>query len=209
MPSLKQHQERRTAGVCVDCSEPSPNARCERCLKRQRAVADRRRRQRAAKLQCTNCGKRRPVPGKTKCKVCRKKQEKDSAVRRIRRSSPGTCSSCGRPADATNRTCKACRKRIRDYYQAHRAAVFAYYGKECACCGEDEEAFLQIDHVDNNGNAHRREIGQSALYRWLVLNKFPPGFQTLCANCNFGKKQCGQCPHQRQEATTLKIANSG
>ncbi len=57
---------------------------------------------------------------------------------------------------------------------------------------------LNLLHTDieNNGAEHRKEIGTS-LYKWLKKNGFPPGFQVLCANCNWGKRQCGgTCPHR-------------
>ena len=63
--------------------------------------------------------------------------------------------------------------------------------------------FLTLDHINNDGAEHRREIHgrQTAAgyqtYRWLMRNGFPPGFQVLCANCNHGKRMNGgTCPHQ-------------
>lgn len=39
-----------------------------------------------------------------------------------------------------------------------RAEVIAAYGGRCACCGEATPEFLSIDHVNNDGAQHRREI---------------------------------------------------
>ena len=47
---------------------------------------------------------------------------------------------------------------------------------------------LCIDHIDNNGNEHRRNIKRGNIYRWLFVNKFPPGFQILCWNHNYIKE---------------------
>ena len=80
-----------------------------------------------------------------------------------------------------------------------QAAYAAYGGFKCACCGETEELFLTIDHMDNDGNKHRKEIGSGAqrLYAWLRNNGYPDGFQVLCMNCNMGKhRNGGICPHQ-------------
>lgn len=65
--------------------------------------------------------------------------------------------------------------------------------------------FLTIDHVDNNGAAHRREIhgpgyknrppAGHRTYRWLRIQEYPAGFQVLCMNCNFAKGVYGECPH--------------
>lgn len=85
-----------------------------------------------------------------------------------------------------------------------KEAVFAAYGGyKCACCGETEKLILTIDHVNNDGAAHRRSITgkrNSAgyhTYKWLVKNGFPKGYQVLCMNCNHGKRMNnGVCPHQ-------------
>lgn len=81
-----------------------------------------------------------------------------------------------------------------------RDAVYkAYGGYRCACCGETERAFLSIDHVNNDGSVHRRQNNLKTgeqMYRWLIRNKFPSGFQILCMNCNWGKRSNnGVCPH--------------
>lgn len=81
-----------------------------------------------------------------------------------------------------------------------RKEVLAAYGGRCACCGESTFEFLSIDHVNNDGAQHRRQVGQSsAVYRWLKKNGYPEGFQVLCFNCNMAKQFFGQCPHQRKE----------
>lgn len=78
----------------------------------------------------------------------------------------------------------------------------AYGGYRCACCGETEKAFLSIDHVNNDGAKHKRECrlhtGEQ-LYRWLKRNGFPEGFQVLCMNCQWGKRNNnGVCPHKER-----------
>ena len=78
------------------------------------------------------------------------------------------------------------------------AAFQAYGGFVCACCGETERAFLQLDHIANDGCKHRKEykVGGPGLYRWLKRAGYPPILQVLCANCNFGKRMNGGvCPH--------------
>jgi hypothetical protein len=68
-----------------------------------------------------------------------------------------------------------------------------YGGSACRCCGESNEVFMCIDHVNNDGAVHRRKVG--ATYPWLVRNNFPGGFQVLCFNCNFSKGHLGECSH--------------
>jgi hypothetical protein len=83
-----------------------------------------------------------------------------------------------------------------DWRYKTRQAVLDHYGRHCACCGESEEAFLAIDHVNEDGAAHRREIPPRTIYHWLSVHGFPPGFQVLCYNCNIGKYRLGRCPHE-------------
>lgn len=80
--------------------------------------------------------------------------------------------------------------------------VISHYSKgtnKCACCGEDEIAFLTIDHINGGGNVQRKTTGSgSSFYWWLVKNNFPKGYQVLCYNCNCGraKTKDGICPHK-------------
>lgn len=85
-----------------------------------------------------------------------------------------------------------------EYFKSLRKCVMEFYsgGKfECACCGELEERFLSIDHINGGGHKHRKTI-KCNLYWWLIKNKFPDGYQVLCHNCNMAKGLYGKCPHQ-------------
>ena len=83
------------------------------------------------------------------------------------------------------------------------AAYAAYGGYRCACCGETIEAFLSIDHVNNDGAHHRRLVDRRKIYKWLARNGYPKDFQVLCMNCNFGKaRNGGICPHKSSEGST-------
>ena len=84
---------------------------------------------------------------------------------------------------------------FREYYKRQRAKVIEYYGGRCMCCGEKEDKFLAIDHMNGGGRKHYKEIGQR-LYSWLIANKMPEGFQVLCHNCNMAKGLYGICPHK-------------
>lgn len=93
-------------------------------------------------------------------------------------------------------------------YRSIRVEVLEYYGGVCACCGEEEKAFLQIDHINGNGNSHRRKIekesgGRVSMVLWLKRNNFPAGFQVLCANCNMAKHISGVCPHELAESAEM------
>jgi len=97
-------------------------------------------------------------------------------------------------------------KRGREYWQKLRhEAIMTYGGYRCACCGETEEKFLSLDHVNNDGAEHRRSLGydgngkgaSSKILKWLKDHDYPEGFQVLCMNCNHGRaRNGGICPHQ-------------
>jgi hypothetical protein len=66
----------------------------------------------------------------------------------------------------------------------------------CQCCGEDEEQFLALDHIDGAGPRHpTRRSGGNSFYAWLMKQSFPPGLQVLCHNCNCAKGKDRDCPH--------------
>jgi hypothetical protein len=79
-----------------------------------------------------------------------------------------------------------------------RAECFAAYGDACACCGERTPEFLTIDHVHDDGAAHRRTL-TIGMYQALRGLGYPrDDYQLLCMNCNFAKSKRGGCPHQRR-----------
>ena len=83
------------------------------------------------------------------------------------------------------------------YEEKCKRLVFEHYGKKCECCGEDNEMFLTIDHINGGGTKHRKKIKGEKITTWLYRNNFPKGFQTLCFNCNWGKHiNGGICPHK-------------
>jgi hypothetical protein len=101
-----------------------------------------------------------------------------------------SCKDCFHAYDAVK---AEWRKRLRE-------TALAAYGDCCACCEEKEPIFLTIDHINNDGAEHRREIGSvggRSFYSWLRKNNYPEGFQVLCWNCNSGKHlNGGVCPHE-------------
>jgi hypothetical protein len=100
------------------------------------------------------------------------------------------------------------RRHVRADRERLRLEVLNAYSDDtlsCACCGTGGHMwFLCIDHIDNSGAAHRRELfGDAArgasdrLYRWLRNNNFPAGYQVLCWTCNMAKNlNGGVCPHE-------------
>ena len=82
------------------------------------------------------------------------------------------------------------------------------YGGKCACCGETELSFLVLDHINNGGNRHRKDLfgtkcgGGYRMYAWAIKNGFPDSLQVLCWNCNGSKSiNNGICAHQMGKET--------
>ena len=162
---------------------------------------------------CSECKQTKPLTdfykSQWKCKPCG-----NLRTAKWRAANPGRVRELGRASNVKHRDKRlACaklqyrknvEKRKSDEKARQRrlkkAAYEAYGGNVCNCCGETEPAFLQIDHVNNDGKAHRESIGAKSLYQWLKVNGYPPGFQILCANCNFGKRiNGGVCPHKTKK----------
>ena len=78
-----------------------------------------------------------------------------------------------------------------------RKLVIENYGGRCRCCGEDEYKFLSLDHVNNDGNKHRKEIKYKDMVVWAFKNNYPKNLQILCHNCNMAKGFYGECPHYK------------
>ena len=79
--------------------------------------------------------------------------------------------------------------------------LLKHYGNKCNCCGETIIQFLTLEHVEGNGNIHRKKlfkynVGGVHMYRWLKKNNFPPGYSVLCMNCNWAKRISKICPHE-------------
>lgn len=96
-----------------------------------------------------------------------------------------------------NSTCSECFKKRN---LKLKLAALGAYGGSCVCCGESDHRFLSIDHVDQDGAEHRRDIksvGGYSTYYWLKNHDYPDGFQVMCFNCNHGRFiNGGVCPHQ-------------
>lgn len=202
--SKEKYQDRKEKGLCCACGKkPAENGltRCGKC-------AEKLRKYRKPPDNCcqysTQC-KRPLVIGKKCCQYHLDENMQRARQKRITATSQKLCSTCRKPLDGkyksrcmicSDRSMKAAKSRqleLRDIVYNH------YGGYKCKCCGETEPRFLSLDHTNNNGAQHRREIGNQLpnMYRWIITNNFPPTFQILCLNCNIGKfRNGGTCPHE-------------
>lgn len=90
--------------------------------------------------------------------------------------------------------------RMVEWGRSLRRRALAALGTACFCCGEAQEQFLDIDHMNNDGKLHRRIPGYNAydFYRRIAAGE-TSGLQILCSNCNNGKRRNrGVCPHEAQ-----------
>lgn len=190
--SALKRKEARDLGLCIICRKNPlvSKARCQICLDKRREKS----KECISNGLCGSCCKR-PLLTKVCCEQCAKNR------RGIRKKliALGLCGECGSSEKITKFHCQNCLDKCSARHLNRKKQVFeAYGGFKCACCGETEEVFLSIDHINGGGGKHRREIG-NGLYGWLKKNNFPPGFQVLCMNCQRGKYICGICPHQKNK----------
>lgn len=147
---------------------------------------------------CTKCGGELDDKKLRRCGSCRKKRSKWFKTRRDRKIAKGICRGClSKPVVKGFTYCQKCKDAFKTYRTKLRDEVFAAYGgPRCQCCKENRVECLQVDHVNNDGAAHRRQIGRTAqaLYIWLKRNGYPAGFQILCASCNQIKRVFGYVP---------------
>lgn len=161
----------------------------------------------AVKCSTKTC-KRIALPRRKQCEHCATRGR--NRARNIVAS--GLCRRCAkRPAISGVQCCAVCSVRAREYMRRwrqevtesrkHRNIVYAHYGAKCACCGETNEGFLTIDHI--NGRKAVPEGNNSGLKQYIYLaSRIQEGnprtdIRILCYNCNCGRaRNGGVCPHE-------------
>lgn len=111
------------------------------------------------------------------------------------------CKQCGEPKSIkafgiSRGCCIACTDL--SYRLRLKLRFFDLYGKICNCCGQTDPRFLTLDHVNNDGAAHRKLVGNdsSGAMRVATEKHRPDLYQILCYNCNMGRAaNKGLCPH--------------
>jgi hypothetical protein len=126
---------------------------------------------------CSKCGKRKPRPGKRKCEHCYAvmKSYVDRSGRELAK--------------------EYLRQYGRRSREGRREKLIRMYGGCCACCGETYVPYLDIDHVDNDGMAHRAQYANYVAYVLAIMREHHAGLQVLCANCHAAKTRRYQCVH--------------
>ena len=113
------------------------------------------------------------------CKTCKSQTEAAKRARALRENDTGYL------------------ERQREYTKRRnskvKAEAFQAYGEICACCGKSNKAFLEFDHVNDDGAEHRRLVSSSSLLFQLRQDGWPMVMQTLCANCHRAKTRGIKC----------------
>lgn len=216
----RKRQAAKASGMCIRCYKlPAIEGKrnCTDCNEKENTRSKEKTERARRFKRCIACGKE-PEPGRKKCTECLAKFVAGHAKWRENKKSKKQCYFCGKDNDRFPKVyCSVCAgkgrlKRLRDKMDAFNA----YGGPICKCCGESILEFLSIDHVNNDGAEHRRQVSRDgegyhkrskgwskkwlgrgvAIYAWLKRNNYPEGFQVLCMNCNFAKGKFGYCPHK-------------
>lgn len=85
-----------------------------------------------------------------------------------------------------------------------RAEMVEAYGGKCVCCAESTVEFLTVDHINNDGQAHRKSIGGGGTNFLSALKKAGWPNETLrllCMNCNWASRFDRVCPHNLTNVT--------
>lgn len=83
------------------------------------------------------------------------------------------------------------------HHRANRLLVLTHYSQgrlEYACCGDNRYCFLSIDHIVAVNQQFKKRPNTGNFYRQLIKDRLPIGFQVLCMNCNFLKRNKSKCP---------------
>jgi hypothetical protein len=87
---------------------------------------------------------------------------------------------------------------------ALKVDVLTHYGNGklvCVGCGYSDLRALSIDHINNNGAEERQRFGGgSRFYQYLKDNNYPEGYQTLCMNCQWVKRETYGRRHHNKKA---------
>lgn len=196
----KWYSERKSSRICVWCDSPAVHHRtmCLSHLREHQRKQAERRRERRQKGFCDVCG----LPTNTEkltCEKCRQIRLEKEKARIEKYKITNQCICCGKKKSEEEKYqfCDKCRLKKKIKRQEIRQTIFDHYGQKCNCscgCNVTNPNHLTLDHIENNGAEHRKQVGKSEFfYRWVIKNNFPDDLQILCFNCNCAKSNYGGC----------------
>lgn len=209
--SMSTYQKRKELGLCPRCGGQTDKSG-KRCINCRQYHKDYYHHKSSAGV-CIRCGKKSTTKH---CDGCLGQYRRYSNVRYQSRVDLGLCAHCGTTINRGESACQECRStrvsRSQKWRLKLKLTVIAHYSGgryACSCCGENDVRFLQIDHIAGGGNKHRNTLGKRSashqLYKWLIDNAFPNGYDVLCSNCNQGKSVYGVCPHKLPKVTPSEL----
>lgn len=79
--------------------------------------------------------------------------------------------------------------RARERYHAVKREIFVALGSICARCGFADHRAIEVDHIDDDGHAHRLSQPGRSVYRAILVDiQAGTGrYQLLCSNCHLIK----------------------
>ncbi len=76
--------------------------------------------------------------------------------------------------------------------QRYKSEALTHYSNgslACVRCGFEDIRALSIDHIKGGGLVHYNSMTGRNIYLWLKKNNYPEGYQTLCMNCQWIKRE--------------------
>lgn len=152
---------------------------------------------------CINCGRLPHESGKVKCLDCLKLAR--LSCKKYRDNNPNAKEAKNRWKNNKDSRIKN-RETRKKWRLKFKYRVILFFGGKCECCCEDRLPFLQIDHINKDGNKHRLEIGRGVkLLRDMLKYPNKYSLRILCANCHFAITNLGTCPHKEDINELTKI----
>jgi hypothetical protein len=90
---------------------------------------------------------------------------------------------------------------VRIFQQRHTSGLEPY----CECCGHKDFDTLTVQHLQHNGEEHRRETGDGKSFYWWVVRQSDADLRAAdlavwCANCQAIDHRLGSCIHHNPDA---------
>jgi hypothetical protein len=206
----QRRQKLKKLGLCVTCgSNPifKHYTRCESCYVKHKEGNDGRGQNRIKNGLCRYCGKPRERVEIQACNNCNEKAK----AKQLEKWKIGVCRQCGKSRERRNVSlCNECSEQATQrsliYSRNLRYLAIDHYTSglmRCSNCGWSIFEALEFDHINGNGENHRKtNLGARSIARWLIQNEFPNDVQVICGNCHNFKTRNGRLP----DVTELKDA---
>lgn len=118
--SKKTYEERKAAGLCVQCGEKTDGkVRCDGCLKGNKLARRARRAERRKKGVCTECPNE-AMKGCSLCQTCSEARSKASTARYYKNKEAGVCRFCGAETENGESRCPKHKEQLSNWRERQR-----------------------------------------------------------------------------------------